>query len=634
MQPEPTHPPCLTNAACSTADPRDFIVAAQSQPKPSAQPLDLRQLHLHLAKIIKAGGDAEQMAGDAVALMSKLTSAQLVVYFAADSSGNLGVAAQHRVAVSEEVANYWLELLGEQAARSCNENRVQIAQLQQGRIAMSIAVERPGAAADALAAVFLPAAGRPEALLVTLQLVAGLLSAYHLQHQNKAADWELSTACAILELVAAVGKASDVRDAGVLLVNAVKNYLGCERVAIGLKKRRGTRCKLLAISGMADVNPQAELPQAVLGTLVEAVRGGDWTVWPADKGPSEGLLPAHARLSAVSGEGRVCSAPLRGADGAVVGGWVFWGLENSDARLRGQRFARVAAGPVGSSLVLLKHGQLNPLRRLIRKWRLLERKSFWIAIASVFLLCFSFWPYRIGCDCVIEPVKKRYVVAPFDGVFEKSLVRPGDVVKKDQELAQMDGRELRMELAGVVADYHRARKSRDVNQAAGKTAAAQIDRLEMQCKEQNRRLLESRIRNLAIKSPEAGIVVSGDLERTQGTPVKAGQALYEIAPLDRMIAEIEVHDEDVANVKIGQQVAVRLDAYPGKVWKGTIDKLHPRSEIRDSNNVFIAEVRVGQCGEVLRPGMKGSATITTSSHTLLWILLHKAWYTGLKWVGM
>ncbi len=226
------------------------------------------------------------------------------------------------------------------------------------------------------------------------------------------------------------------------------------------------------------------------------------------------------------------------------------------------------------------------------------------------------------------------MVAPFDGVFEKSLVRPGDVVKKDQKLAQMDGRELRMELAGVVADYHRARKSRDVNQAAGKTAAAQIDALEMQCQEQKRLLLESRIKNLDIKSPEAGIVVSGDLERTEGAPVKAGQAMYEIAPLNRMIVEIEVRDEDVANVAVGQKVAVKLDAYSGTVWKGTIDKIHPRSEIRDSNNVFIAEIRLDQGGEVLRPGMKGAATITTSSHTLLWILLHKAWYTGLKWLGM
>jgi multidrug efflux pump subunit AcrA (membrane-fusion protein) len=156
----------------------------------------------------------------------------------------------------------------------------------------------------------------------------------------------------------------------------------------------------------------------------------------------------------------------------------------------------------------------------------------------------------------------------------------------------------------------------------------------MQCQDQKRQLLESRIKNLDIKSPEAGIVVSGDLERSEGAPVTAGQAMYEIAPLDRMIVEIEVRDEDVAHVEVGQTVAVKLEAYPGTIWKGTIDKIHPRSEIRESNNVFIAEVGLEQGGEVLRPGMKGSATITTSSHTLLWILLHKAWYTGLKWVGM
>jgi multidrug resistance efflux pump len=191
-----------------------------------------------------------------------------------------------------------------------------------------------------------------------------------------------------------------------------------------------------------------------------------------------------------------------------------------------------------------------------------------------------------------------------------------------------------MELAGIVAEYQGARKSRDVNVASGKTAEAQIDALKMQSQDQQRQLLESRIQNLDIKSPSAGIVVSGDLERSEGAPVTVGQALYEIAPLNRMIVEIEVKDEDIARVEVGQEAVVKLDAYPGRVWDGKIDKIHPRSEIRESINVFIAEVSLGEGGEVLRPGMKGSATITTSSHALLWILLHKAWYTGLKWVGM
>jgi biotin carboxyl carrier protein len=617
-----------------TADPRDNTVAIHGEQGSLSKSLDLRQLHRHIADVLEADNDTERMAQEAVAFVSKLTSAQLVVYFIADAVGGFSVGAEHRVAVSDDISRSWLELLAGQAAQSRVENRLQVARLPQNRIAMSVPVERPGAPAEVLAAVFLLGAERPESFAVILQLMAGLLAAYHLQHQNKASDWEVNAACAILDLAVSVGKATDVSDAGVLLVNSVKGFLGCERVAIGLKKRHGQQCKLLAISGMSDLNLQAEMPQAVAGALVEVVRGGDWTVWPADKEHGGRLLPAHARLSEISGEETVCSAPLRTADGEVVGAWVFWGLQSGDARIRAERFARVSAAPLGTSLQLLKQGQLNPVRRLIRKSRLLERKSFWVAVAAMLLLCLSFWPYRITSDCVVEPLKKRFVAAPFAGVFEKSLVRPGDVVAADQTLARMDGRELRMELAGVVADYQRAHKSRDVNVAAGKTAAAQIDALEMQIQDQKRRLLESRIKNLDIKSPTAGIVVSGDLERSEGAPVTAGQALYEIAPLEQMIVEVQVRDEDVAHIEEGQNVVVKLDAYPGMAWNGTIDKIHPRSEIRDSKNVFIVEVSLGEDGESLRPGMKGNATITTPSHTILWICFHKAWYTALRWLGM
>ncbi len=497
------------------ADPRDFAADVTGDRMTMPQTLDLRQLHRQLAGFIKAANGIEQMAKDACAFVARLTNAQLVVYFAPGPAGGLEAAAEHRVAVSDEIGNYWRELLAEQAAKSCAENQLHITRLQLNRIAISAPVQCQGAKIDSLAAVFLLGAERAEMFVVILQLVAGLLSAYHLQRANQATDWEIGTSCAMLDLVVSIGKADAVGDAGVLLVNAVKNFLGCEHVAVGLKKRRGSSCKLLAVSGMSDLNLQAEMPQAVQGALAEAVRGNDWTVWPPDKNQNQALLPAHARLSAVCENDHVCSAPLRSAGGAVVGAWVFWGLGSSDARWRIEQFARVSAAPVGSTLLLLKHGQINPARRLIRKWRLFERKSFWISAAALVLLCFSFWPYRIGCDCVVEPVKKRYVAAPFAGVFEKSLVRPGDVVAANQKLARMDGRELRMELAGVVADYQRAHKSRDVNVAAGKTGASQIDVLEMQGLDQKRRLLESRVENLDIKSPTAGIVVSGDLERTE-----------------------------------------------------------------------------------------------------------------------
>ena len=120
-------------------------------------------------------------------------------------------------------------------------------------------------------------------------------------------------------------------------------------------------------------------------------------------------------------------------------------------------------------------------------------------------------PYDVGVQCELQPDVRRFVAAPHAGEFQKSLVKPGDIVAKGQVLARMEGREVRWELAGVVAEQEHARKSRDVNMAAGKTAAAQIDQLEIQRQEVKRQLLERRLANLEIKSPVDGIVVAGDL---------------------------------------------------------------------------------------------------------------------------
>jgi multidrug resistance efflux pump len=230
-------------------------------------------------------------------------------------------------------------------------------------------------------------------------------------------------------------------------------------------------------------------------------------------------------------------------------------------------------------------------------------------------------------------VTRRFVAAPHDGLFEKSLVKPGDVVRRDQVLGRLDGREVRWEMAGLAADEARAAKSRDVNMAANKVAAAQIDALEMERLSHKRRLLEYRADHLDIKSPIDGVIISGDLQRSEGVPVSVGQALYEIAPLDRMVAEIGIPDEERSYVAEGQNVTIRLDAYPGMSWAGRLARINPRSEERDDDNVFIGEVELDSADGLLRPGMKGRSTIDGPRHPLVWLLLRTPWNAVLRWMG-
>jgi len=228
---------------------------------------------------------------------------------------------------------------------------------------------------------------------------------------------------------------------------------------------------------------------------------------------------------------------------------------------------------------------------------------------------------------------RRFVAAPFEGKLEKSFVEPGDLVAEDQLLAQIDGREIRWELAGVSADFQRAAKQRDGHLAEHAFGEAQLSRLEMQRLELKTRLLQHRTNHLEIRSPVEGIVISGDLKKAEGVPLTVGQTLFEIAPLDRMIVEIGIPEPDIAHVGEGRAVRVVFDAYPDKQWQGVVERVHPASEIKDRRHVFIAELTLQNPFALLRPGMQGRAKITSDRHALGWNLFHKPWERLIFWLG-
>jgi multidrug resistance efflux pump len=257
-------------------------------------------------------------------------------------------------------------------------------------------------------------------------------------------------------------------------------------------------------------------------------------------------------------------------------------------------------------------------------------RSNWLKatlIASVVLAAVMCLPlrYKLKCDATVEPVTRRFVAAPFESTLEKTLVKPGDLVDEGATLALLDGRELRMELAGLEAELKQASKQRDTAMAVRKTAEAQIARLEMENLELKIRVLRHRSEQLRIESPTDGIVVSGDLERVEGAPLTVGQTMFEIAPLNNMIVEVAVPESEIAHVRAQMEVHAKIEAYPGHTWSGKINRIHPRSEIREKDSVFVAEVELQDSDGLLRPGMHGEAKIIADRRAWGWILFHRAW---------
>jgi multidrug efflux pump subunit AcrA (membrane-fusion protein) len=271
-----------------------------------------------------------------------------------------------------------------------------------------------------------------------------------------------------------------------------------------------------------------------------------------------------------------------------------------------------------------------------RRWAKLRSASLTkmalVALSCLIaLMCIPF-PYRIPCECEVQPVMRRFVAAPHDGILEKTFVESGDIVEPNQLVAILDGRQLRIELSGLRAEYDGARKRRDSALAKGEIATSQIARSEMKRHQSKIRILDQQLANLEVRTPIGGIVVSGDLEKVEGAPLEMGQTLFEIAPLNEMLAEIGIPESEIKYAQPGMEVAIKLNAFPFETWTGTIEQIQPRTEIIDDESVFVAQVKLPNQENQLRPGMQGSAKVETKYAPLGWNLFHRPWESVRYWL--
>jgi len=117
--------------------------------------------------------------------------------------------------------------------------------------------------------------------------------------------------------------------------------------------------------------------------------------------------------------------------------------------------------------------------------------------------------------------------------------------------------------------------------------------------------LDVRISYTRIYSPISGVV--SQVTAQEGETIVAGlQVANLITVLDPARLEMwtYVDETDIGQVHPGQQVEFRVDAYPGRVFKGTVDTIYPEPEIRDNIVYYRALVKINpEQASYLRPEM-------------------------------
>ncbi len=138
----------------------------------------------------------------------------------------------------------------------------------------------------------------------------------------------------------------------------------------------------------------------------------------------------------------------------------------------------------------------------------------------------------------------------------------------------------------------------------------------------NLTLFSESLRKTSVLSPMDGYItqlISQLGEKVVGTSQFAGTEIMAVSDLSVMNSMVDVDENDVVNLKIGDTARVSIDAFPNRTFVGVVIEIANSAELKgngtqDQSTNFQVKIRVGgfQTGE-LRPGMSCTAKIETQT---------------------
>ena len=166
------------------------------------------------------------------------------------------------------------------------------------------------------------------------------------------------------------------------------------------------------------------------------------------------------------------------------------------------------------------------------------------------------------------------------------------------------------------SDFTAAKTSVEVAEANHDNALAQIRRTEGLLSQSRDQLSKT-----AIVAPMDGAVssLSSEVgERVVGTGSFAGTEIMRVANLDDMEVRVNVNENDVVNVKVGDRARVTIDAYPTRKFVGTVKEIASAARTVGMNTQeevtnFQVKIRIVDKGVRIRPGMSANVDIETKT---------------------
>ena len=150
-------------------------------------------------------------------------------------------------------------------------------------------------------------------------------------------------------------------------------------------------------------------------------------------------------------------------------------------------------------------------------------------------------------------------------------------------------------IEAAAQDIEAAASQIDASKASANQAAIQLDYTQLH-------------------SPQNGIITSRNIE--PGETVTAGREVISVSDLSRVDLKIFVDETQIGKVKPNQQVDVKVDTYPGKIYRGNVSFISPEGEFTPKviqtkkervKLVYLVKVSIVNPENELKSGMPADA---------------------------
>jgi HlyD family secretion protein len=292
---------------------------------------------------------------------------------------------------------------------------------------------------------------------------------------------------------------------------------------------------------------------------------------------------------------------------------------------------------------------------------ILKKKKVWIPLLTLFIIAAGYFVsgsgdeealrveveliqsrdivHKVNASGKIQPEEAVQITSTITGWITQITVIEGDTVEPGQHLISIDEKQIRprynnalSQVKSSEANLRKVQSQMDRTKSLFSKSLISKQELEQveasyqialsQSEQANANLLsaEDELSKTRLTAPKYGIVTS--ITKEEGEMAVGGMfnpgVLMTVADLSRMEVEVDVNENDVVNIEIGDTSEIEIDAYPDTIFYGIVSEIAHTAKssnmgVQNQVTNFKVKVRMVSVPDKIRPGMSSTVNIITET---------------------